>query len=861
MGQTSQNRAPLYAAVHILDISYPADRPYTYRLEPGAEDEIVPGCFVSVPFGGGNRERIGYVSSVFSEDEASFVPGSCKTVRNRISREFTLSEEQRALCTFLCEMTFCTVGDAARTLIPPGVLNRLVESYVLSGNPEDPAIGNGETARSLIRMLSEEKSVRRERLGQSGASWMREAERLVRLGVLSRRTDIRPDDEPPKEGFARALLPPETLQRLAEGDPAARKACSFRRRADRFSAVLSALAGASGGERERSFSEILELRPELDRAAVAETVRELAADGILSVRYGDPLPEKREAAPVTEPSGRVTLNPEQREALETLQELSSRDAASAALLYGVTGSGKSLVIRSIAESVIASGKQVILLVPEIGLTPQSVAVYCSYFGDRAAVVHSGLSAGERIAVWRKAKKGELDLVIGTRSAVFAPFERLGLIVIDEEQEHTYKSDQSPRYHARDVARFRCAASKALLLLASATPSFESYRKAETGAYTLIRLTERYGGAALPDVVLDDIRGEISRDGCEPLGKTLSRYLTDTVRKGEQAVFFLNRRGYNKYVSCLSCRQAVFCEHCSIPMTLHNGKAKEEGESGGPGEIAGTLVCHYCGARKQPPALCPTCGSPHLQAFGYGTQRVEEELAERFPAVRTLRMDTDSTQGRDAYERILQKFRNREADLLLGTQMVTKGHDFPGVTLVGVIAADALLSLDDFRASERTFALLTQVIGRAGRADRPGVAVIQTYRPENEVFRLAAKQDYEAFYRKHIGFRKEMMYPPFCDMVLFSFSGKEEREVSAAAKQLAEQVARETARSGRFSGIGLSMFGPFEAPVYRVREQYRVQIVLKCRLNRETRTLLAYLLKSAGGSGRVTVSLDCNPTNL
>ncbi|MBO4798661.1 MAG: primosomal protein N', partial [Candidatus Methanomethylophilaceae archaeon] len=505
---------------------------------------------------------------------------------------------------------------------------------------------------------------------------------------------------------------------------------------------------------------------------------------------------------------------------------------------------------------------VILLVPEIALTPQSVAVYCSYFGNRAAVLHSALSAGERADVWRKARSGAVDLVIGTRSAVFTPFERLGLIVIDEEQEHTYKSDQSPRYHARDVARFRCAASRALLLLASATPSFESYYKAERGAYTLLRLTERYGGASLPDVVLDDIRGEITRDGNEPLGKTLSNYLTDTIQKGEQAVFFLNRRGYHKYLSCLSCRQTVFCEHCSIPMTLHSGKgARKEETDGIPAETGGVLVCHYCGARRNPPAVCPSCSSPYLQAFGYGTQRVEEELAERFPSVRTLRMDLDTTQGKDAHERILQRFRNREADLLLGTQMVTKGHDFPDVTLVGVIAADALLSQDDFRASERTFALLTQVIGRAGRSDRRGVAVIQTYRPENEVFRLAAKQDYETFYRKHIGFRKEMVYPPFCDIVLFSASGKEEREVRSAADQLAERIASETAGDGRFSNIGLSMFGPFEAPVYRVREQYRMQIILKCRLNSGTRTFLAFLLRNACNSGRVSIVLDCNPTNL
>lgn len=548
----------------------------------------------------------------------------------------------------------------------------------------------------------------------------------------------------------------------------------------------------------------------------------------------------------------VALNDEQQEAFETLTALAKDEKPHGALLYGVTGSGKTAVMLALIDRMLEEGRGVILLLPEIALTPQSLAIFCTRYGKRVAVLHSGLSKNERYEAWSRIRSGSAPLVVGTRSAVFAPVRRLGLIIIDEEQEHTYKSDMSPRYHARDIARFRSAACSALMLLCSATPSVESFKKACDGAYTLVRLTHRYGGAALPAVRIADMRGEAKGGNLSPIGRELAEKLCEVYSRGEQSILFLNRRGYNNFVSCASCGEAVTCPQCSVSMTYHT-RGADYGE--------GELVCHWCGRRMPLPTKCPTCGSERLVRMGYGTQRVEQELGLMLPGARIIRMDTDTTGTREAYDRLLGKFRAHEGDILLGTQMVTKGHDFPDVTLVGVLLADMSLYLDDYRAGERTFAMLTQVIGRAGRAQKPGEAIIQTNNPEHDIIKLACRQDYDSFYSREIRLRRALTFPPFCDVVLLTVTSSDEKAALMSGGLLSDKLR--ALNSADFTDVPLIVFGPFPAPVYRVDGKYRIRMVIKCRLNGRSRALFARLRNEFTDRARhgPNLAVDFNPTNI
>lgn len=576
------------------------------------------------------------------------------------------------------------------------------------------------------------------------------------------------------------------------------------------------------------------------------TLKNMVAKGILSLR---------EAAVIRNPyagRGKVTddntLSQCQSRAAQTLSKLARSNEPCAALLYGVTGSGKTRVIKSVIDDVIASGRSVIVLVPEISLTGQTVDLFCGYFGERVAVIHSSLSEGEKLDAWKRIRAHEVDVVIGTRSAVFAPLDNLGMIVIDEEQEHTYKSDMTPKYHTRDVARYRAAKNNALMLLASATPSLESYYRAKEGIYTLVTLDERYGNAKLPEVKIADLRADTLKGRITPLGAELREAIGENLKKGEQTILFVSRRGYNNFVSCLKCGEAVTCPNCSVSLTYHR-----EGDNG-------ILKCHYCGYTQSVPEACPKCGSEHITRKGFGTQLVAEELHALFPEARILRLDADATGTKFSHDAILEKFRNHEADILIGTQMVTKGHNFPDVTLVGVINADSALYLDDFRATERTFALLTQVIGRAGRADKAGRALIQTYNPDNETVNLAAAQNYTGFYESAIRLRKQLAFPPFCDFLLFGVHGEDEPSVLELALELDKKLREYI--TGEYSDIPMYIFGPFEAPIYKVNNVYRMRIIIKCQITKRVRELVSRLLADfPKASARAAISVDTNPASM
>ena len=652
----------------------------------------------------------------------------------------------------------------------------------------------------------------------------------------------------------RAVLPPGTFSEVP--NIRYRKRYALARSSEEVRALLSA-TGRSGvrSEGQRRILEYLlpigEADGDLLRALPSVTSAHLSAlveKGLLSLHseealrnpYRD-LAQERDTAP-------ILLSEAQSTAYRSAEALLLEDAPRAALLYGVTGSGKTKVIMKLIDRTLALGKTVIMMVPEIALTPQTVQIFCRRYGERVAVIHSSLSQGERLDAYRRIRAGEVDLVIGTRSAVFSPLPRLGMIVIDEEHEHTYKSESDPKYHARDVAAYRAGKQNALMLLASATPSVESFYKAKEGSYTLIPLRERYGGARLPEAVIVDMREELRLGNTSPISRRLAESLREVGETGHQAILFLNRRGYHSQISCKGCGEVITCPHCSVSLTYHTGR------------VGGRLLCHLCGYTAPPPKLCPSCGGENLSYLGFGTQRVEGDLGRFFPDMTVMRMDADTTGEKFAYDRMLEDFRAGRADILLGTQMVTKGHDFPRVTLVGVVLADSSLYVSDFRASERTFSLLTQVIGRAGRAGEAGRAVIQTYSPDSEIIRLACRQDYDAFYEGEIALRRELSYPPFCDLVQMTLSAERESELFSAAGELTEFLQQKLTLSP-YKEYPFVVYGPFEAQIYKLNEKYRLRMVVKCKLNKTTRGLFREAVLAFSEKKNIVLAVDLNPLSV
>ncbi len=847
---------PLYAGVYLLDAPFSIDREYDYRIPEGMQ--AAPGDFLGVPFGSGNRRALALCVSV--RDTTETPEDKLKPVAAIITRELSLDADMLGLCLFMKDKTLCTVGEAVHAMLPPSALAKLTVFY--RPNPARPIetarVDSDATDPADLILLDFVK--RRGRSSASslasrfGAGAQDAAERLCRGRQPFLIKELGPSGtaDAPLRACAPALAADE-MRRVIDGTHPAIK----RPRSEAQLKILAAVAEAGEDGIPESELEALsggDVRQKLAALEKKGLVRRILIDAAdaAAKRAGGP----DEGAVRSDGGGDekppVVLNDEQSAAYSALISLAQDGKPHGALLYGVTGSGKTAVMLALIDSLLAAGRGVILLLPEIALTPQTVRIFCTRYGDRVAVLHSGLSRAERYSAWERIRSGAAPLAVGTRSAVFAPVTNLGMIIIDEEQEHTYKSDMSPRYHARDIARYRAAHSNALMLLCSATPSVESFKKATDGIYTLVRLTHRYGGAELPAVTVADMRGEARSANLSPIGKVLAEKLCETYARGEQSILFLNRRGYNTFVSCASCGTAISCPRCSVSMTYHT-----RGENYGEGE----LICHWCGRRMPLPRVCPECGSEHLIRMGYGTQRVEQELGMMLPEARIIRMDTDTTSSREAYGKMLGSFRRHEADILLGTQMVTKGHDFPDVTLVGVLLADMSLYLDDYRAGERTFAMLTQVIGRAGRGKKPGEAVIQTNNPEHDIINLACAQDYDTFYEREIRLRRALTFPPFCDIVLLTVTSPDERAAVAAGRLLAEKL--HTLGSGEFRDMPLITFGPFEAPVYRVDGKYRIRMVIKCRLCDRSRAMFVRLRAEFADKARrgPTLVIDFNPTNI
>ena len=595
---------------------------------------------------------------------------------------------------------------------------------------------------------------------------------------------------------------------------------------------LAAVALLAGGERTLSA---------LEEKGISRAVLDnLCAKGVLECSKVNKSIDLYSSIPLkNEP---ILLTEEQQAAYNALLPGLEDAAPHSALLYGVTGSGKTLVFLKLIEHCLQMGRRALVLVPEISLTPQMILRLKSQFGKRVAVQHSALNHTERLLQWQMIQDGGADIVVGTRSAIFSPLENIGLVIIDEEQEHTYRSESAPRYSAHEVARQRAAENGALLLLASATPSTESYYAAQHGRTQLVRLTKRYGGNPLPKVQIVDMRAELASGNPREISLAMEDAIRHNLEAGKQTILLLNRRGYQTVAQCEDCREVLKCQKCSVPMVYHKSAHK--------------LLCHYCGSQlDSPPARCPACGGK-LQYRGFGTQKAEEELAKLFPEARILRMDQDTTAAKDAHEKLLAKFARHEYDIMVGTQMVAKGLDFEDVTLVGVLGIDSLLFAQGFRAYETVFSLVTQVVGRSGRAKDPGFAIIQTTDPDNPVLNLAAAQDYDAFFEQEIAYRKLGLYPPFCGLCVVGFAGPKESEVARASARFAALLGRQAARQ---PDLPLRVLGPTPGSIEKINDSYRYKLTVKCRNDRRFRdlireTLTLYEQEKLPGKATVVVDL-------
>ena len=812
-GQTLVARVAVAAAV------YSIDRPYDYSVPAAWRETIREGHRVMVPFGAGNRKTEGIVLEL-QEEEAS---RQLKSIAHVFDDEVVLQPQQKALALWMCRRYFCTFFQAANALFPPGVWNRKAETY-LPGELSDEGLppkklrilaalrqaGKPLTAGELKKLLQPEDI-------------KKELAQLVKSGHVTVQQQFQQNVREKKITMLRLTLPLEqALGQIGKG--------TLKERREKVLRVIH----QAGQLPEKEVCYLTGMSTALIRRLV--TLGILTAESVQVSRMPKLLK--------TETPEPIALNEQQQAAFLRLQQLQQSGKPEAALLYGVTGSGKTQVYIRLIQHTLAQGKNAILLVPEIALTPQMLKKFRLYFRDQVAVMHSGLTATQRYDEYCRIQSGKARVVIGTRTAVFSPLDNLGCMIIDEEQEPTYKSESDPRYHAREVAKYRAAQDNCLLLMGSATPSVESYHAAKAGKYHLLTLPQRYQNTPLPATILADMRGQLREGDPSRISRQLLEELQLNLSRGEQSILFINRRGSARMATCIDCGHIPTCENCSVALTYHSRN--------------GRLMCHHCGYSQPMPETCPECGGTHLKLIGSGTQSIEDELQELLPEARILRMDADTTEGRVSHEKLLDSFAKGKADILLGTQMVAKGLDFDNVTLVGVLEADLSLYCGDYHATERTFSLLAQVVGRAGRRTRPGRAVIQTYTPEHPVIQAAAAQDYHAFYEQEILTRQALKAPPFADQFVFRFGGTDEHTVQQAAQVFAKALATQLAQT---PDVEPTVLGPVPAPIAKLNKRYFYTVSFRGRATNNSRALVSRMLAAYDrwpGSRSLTVSADIDP---
>ena len=783
---------------------YSIDKPYSYLVPESLAAAAVPGVRVMVPFGRGNKESEGLILARVQEPK---LPGS-KALRQVLDPEPVLDKADIDLALWMRGRYFCTVFEAVKTILPAGLWYGLREIWSLAMEPE--------TARSAA-------------VGIPGA-W----QVLDLLEKQGGKADIRVLRDVLGDGAEKPLKAMKKAEILACETGAKRKIADKSHRMVEL-AVNTEDAYALTEPKRRSAParyEVVNFLATAGRTPAAEvsyytgasarTLKTMEKAGLIAFSEEEEL--RVPSLDDVEPGPEIVLNEEQQRAFEEILGRVQAAKPSVTLLHGVTGSGKTQVYLRLVQETLALGKTAMVLVPEIVLTPQMMRKFSSYFGSRVAMLHSSLKMTERYDQWKRIRRGEVDVVLGTRSALFAPLKNLGLIIMDEEQEGSYQSENVPRYDAREVAKYLCVREKAALVFGSATPTVETAWAAEQGSYQKALLRRRYNENALPEVLIADLRQEILNGNPGLISTPLRQELEKNLAAGEQSILFLNRRGSSRMLLCGECGYVPQCPRCSTAMTYHSAN--------------GRLMCHYCGHSEPAADTCPECGG-WMKHVGAGTQKVEEELRELFPEAGILRMDADTTAG--GHEEILQTFERERVPILLGTQMVAKGLDFENVTLVGVLSADISLYVDNYRAAERTFSLLTQVVGRAGRGGKTGRAVIQTYTPGNDVIRCAARQDYDAFYESEIRMRRLRRYPPFADLFTVTISGTEEGRVLRAAVSVRETL-RQLCRRPELAAGEPEVLGPAPAPVVKVNNRFRYRCTLVGKNDKATREMLAWLQK-------------------
>ena len=784
---------------------YSIDKPYSYLVPESLAAAAVPGVRVMVPFGRGNKESEGLILARVQEPK---LPGS-KAIRQILDSEPVLDKAGIDLALWMRGRYFCTVFEAVKTILPAGLWYGLREIWSLAMEPEtarSAAVGipGAWQVLDLLEKQGGKADIRvlRDALGDGAEKPLKA---MKKAEILTCETDAKRKIADKSHRMVELAVNTEDAYALTEpkrrSAPARYEVVNFLATAGRTPAAeVSYYTGAS-----------------------ARTLKTMEKAGLIAFSEEEEL--RVPSLDDVEPGPEIVLNEEQQRAFEEILGRVQAAKPSVTLLHGVTGSGKTQVYLRLVQETLALGKTAMVLVPEIVLTPQMMRKFSSYFGSRVAMLHSSLKMTERYDQWKRIRRGEVDVVLGTRSALFAPLKNLGLIIMDEEQEGSYQSENVPRYDAREVAKYLCVREKAALVFGSATPTVETAWAAEQGSYQKALLRRRYNENALPEVLIADLRQEILNGNPGLISTPLRQELEKNLAAGEQSILFLNRRGSSRMLLCGECGYVPQCPRCSTAMTYHSAN--------------GRLMCHYCGHSEPAADTCPECGG-WMKHVGAGTQKVEEELRELFPEAGILRMDADTTAG--GHEEILQTFERERVPILLGTQMVAKGLDFENVTLVGVLSADISLYVDNYRAAERTFSLLTQVVGRAGRGGKTGRAVIQTYTPGNDVIRCAAQQDYDAFYESEIRMRRLRRYPPFADLFTVTVSGTEEGRVLRAAVSVRETL-RQLCRRPELAAGEPEVLGPAPAPVVKVNNRFRYRCTLVGKNDKATREMLAWLQKN------------------
>ncbi len=808
------------AKVAVEHTAYHFDQPFDYLVPEHLLPDILPGCRVMLPFGKANSMRQGMVLALVS---GPLPDNHIKSITAVLDQAPLLTNEMLQLVTWVKERYFCTLFDAVKLMLPAGLYWKLQTEFSLEpGVSCDLWEPLSELEQQVCQFLKEQpKPVEKTKLCRkfSLPANTKILDHLCSLGILKK-----------SSGAARQVGDAtRKMVRLTQAALCKQPSKLTPRQQEVYRTLLDI-----GSASVKEICYFTGVTTAVVQAMVNKKVAEYFEDEVYRNPYTVP-----ETCAVPE---EICLSDEQEQAFCKIQEDYGADEGKAALLYGVTGSGKTLVFLKLIDLAVKQRKGVIVMVPEISLTPQTIARFHRRYGTQVAVFHSGLSAAERLDEWKRVKRGDARIVVGTRSAVFAPFEDIGLIIMDEEQEHTYKSEASPRYHAREIAKFRCVSHKALLLMASATPALESFFAAKSARYSLAMLPTRYGQAKLPEVILADRSKEPLQGSLTSFSPVLLEAIGQNLSEGKQSILLLNRRGYHTFVTCKSCGEVLMCPNCSISLTYHSANHR--------------LMCHYCGYSAPFSKECPQCHELEVHCTGSGTQRAEEQLCQAFPQARVLRMDTDSAMTRLSYEKKLRQFAQGGYDIMLGTQMVAKGLDFENVTLVGVLSADQALYQDDFRSNERAFDLITQVVGRSGRGKFSGKAIIQTVTPAHPILTLAARQDYLSFYEQEIQFRKAMLYPPFADLVTVGFVGEREEKVQAASQEFLRIFG--AMAQNEYPKLPLRVLSPSPALVAKISNKFRYKLMIKCRNDRVFRQMLSRLLVAFGTKrefSSVTVFVD------